>query len=271
MHRARSLLEDGKHHRRQRSQRGSLDGLEEFAHLLAGRPVDARVGHVLLPIGEEKILRRQTLEGTSLDRIVLRILHPGLHFALVPRHGRLGRQNRRAVMPGEFLQLGIEFRVKPAGLNHARLQVVDHHRGRHAAPMPERILQTPDETLARLPPHRLAVALARMTQHSAEQMRPAPLPVLDHPGALAKIHLQLLSGLALHPAEGQLRRRAVVAQYKPAHRVITSRKLMLHHQILINPLHRQPCLEGLLDLRAPRITQTGRTQIGDRAGLRAGG
>ena len=62
-------------------------------------------------------------------------------------------------MPGELLQLGVQLRIKPVGLNHARLQVVDHHRRRHSAKVAECILQAADETLAGLPPHRLGVTL----------------------------------------------------------------------------------------------------------------
>ena len=270
MHRARRLHEDGKHHGRQRPQRRTLHRLEEPAHPLARRAVNARVRRVLLPPGEEKILRRQTLKAPSLHRVVLRILYPTrLHLALVPGHGRLGRQNRRAAVPGELLQLGIEVRIKPVGPEHARLQGVEHHRRAHAAEMPERILQTPDETLGRLPPHRLSLPLARRAQHPPEQMRPPTLPALNHPRARAEIHLQLLAWFTLHPAQRQLR-PAVLPAHKPAHRVIAACELMFHHPILINPLPRQAGLKSRRALLPPRITPTGRPRMGSRAGLRGG-
>ena len=57
MHRPWRFLEDGKQAGRQRPQRRFFHFIKELAHLLAGGAVDARVGHVLLPISQEKILR----------------------------------------------------------------------------------------------------------------------------------------------------------------------------------------------------------------------
>jgi len=44
----------------------------------------------------------------------------------------------------------------------------------------------------------------------------------------------------------------------------------LGHQILVNPLDRQALRQRLLNLFAPRLTQTGRTKTRGRAGLRVG-
>lgn len=86
--------------------------------------MDARVGHVLFPIRQVSVLRRQALERSPLDRVVLRILDARFHLALVPGRRRFGRQNDRAVMPGELLQLGMEFRIIPIGLQDTGLEVV---------------------------------------------------------------------------------------------------------------------------------------------------
>src|SRR3954471_20524142 len=122
-------------------------------------------------------------------------------------------------MASELLQLGVELRVVPIGPNHTRLQVINDHSGRNAAKVPERIFQTPDETLTGLPPDDLAVSFARMTQHPAKQMRTSALALLDHPGSLAEINLQLLARRAFHPPEGQCL-RTHPAQHKAAHRII---------------------------------------------------
>ena len=145
-------------------------------------------------------------KAPALERVVLHILHARFDLPFVPGHCRLGRQDHRAVMAGELLQLGIEFRIVPVRMQHPRLQIVDDHRRRHPAKVPERVFQAPDEALGRLPPHRLAVALARMTQHTTEQMRSAALAVLDHPRPLAEIHLQLLARRTFHAPERQLLR-----------------------------------------------------------------
>src|SRR5262245_51226025 len=204
MDRTQSFLKYREQSAGQGLQRRSLHRLEEFAYLLAGGAMDARVGYVLLPVGEKKILRGQTLKAPSFDRVVLRVLHARLHLALVPGHDWLGRQNHRAVVPGKLLQLVIDLGIEPVSLDHARLQVVYNHRGRDSTEMSERIFQAANETLTALPPDRLAVSLARMTQHTPEQMRPAPLPVLEAPCSLSEIHLQLLAGCTLHPTKGRL-------------------------------------------------------------------
>src|SRR5262245_56436332 len=94
-------------------------------------------------------------------------------------------------MPAKLFELRIEFRIKPVSAADGCLQVVDDRRPGDTAKVAKRIFQTADERLARLPPHRLAVTLARMREHRAKQMRPAPFSILHDPRALAKIHLQL--------------------------------------------------------------------------------
>jgi hypothetical protein len=71
-------------------------------------------------------------------------------------------------MLAKLLDLGIEFRIKPIGTADRRAQIVDHGGAGHPTKMAERIFQAADEALGRLPPHRLAVALARMAQHHPE-------------------------------------------------------------------------------------------------------
>ena len=142
-------------------------------------------------------------------------------------------------MTGELLQLGIDLRVIPIGLNHPGLQIINDHRGRDAAKMPERIFQTPDKALAGLPPHDLAVTLARMTQYPAEQMRTPPLTFRHYPPSLPEIHLQLLAWQARHPPE---RRLGLLRQTtrEAFDRVIRAGELVLRHQILVDALRRKP-------------------------------
>ena len=74
------------------------------------------------------------------------------------------------------------------------LQVVDHQRLGHAAEMPEGVLQHADEVLRRLREGGLAVRLARVAEHDAEDMRLAPLAVgADDRRASAEIHLGFLA------------------------------------------------------------------------------
>jgi hypothetical protein len=236
--------------------------------LLARGAVDAGVGHGAFPLGQEVVLRGQTRKAPARDGIVLHILHPRLDLALVPGHFRFRGQDRRAVVPGKILQFGVQFGVEPVGLNHPSLQVVDHHRGRHPAEMPEGIFQRADKSLGGLPPHRFAVAFARMAQHAAQHVRPSPPVPLDHPRPAPEIHLQLLARRALQAPKRQFV-LAMRPHHKPAHRMITARELVLGHQVLVDPLHRQARLPRRRDLLTPRFTLAAWT--GRRAGVRVGG
>ena len=46
-----------------------------------------------------------------------------------------------------------------------------HQGAGNPAEVPEGILQAADELIGRLPPHRLAVALARVAEHNPQHMR----------------------------------------------------------------------------------------------------
>jgi len=69
-------------------------------------------------------------------------------------------QYYRAVVPAKLLHLGIEVGIKPVSAADGGAQIVDDHGGRDAAKVPERILQTAQETLAGLSPDHFAVTLA---------------------------------------------------------------------------------------------------------------
>ena len=148
--------------RRQRQKRGLLGHDEEGAHLLVDRPVDPRVGHVPLPVGQVDVLGPQAFEATALDRVLLGVVDPGLALALVPRHPRLARQDHRPVKPGKLGQLRVELRIIPVRLQDRGLQVVDHHGPRNPADRPERVLDAAQERLRVLAPHDLRVALSRV-------------------------------------------------------------------------------------------------------------
>lgn len=91
MHTAQRFHEHRKQTRWQRLQGGSFHLFKEFTDLSARGAMDARVGDVLFPVGKMTVLRRQTLEAPSLDRVVLGKLHTRLHFSFVAGHGGFGR------------------------------------------------------------------------------------------------------------------------------------------------------------------------------------
>jgi hypothetical protein len=86
-------------------------------------------------------------------------------------------------MAAKVCHLRVDFRIKPIGLEHRRLQVVDIEQERHPAKMTKPILQAAKETLGVLTHHRFAIAFARVAQH-----RP------QHPAAARLCTLALLNG-----------------------------------------------------------------------------
>ena len=149
-------------------------------------------------------------------------------------------------MFAERHHLGIEFGLEPIDLFDGGPQVVDDQRPDHPAKVPEGILQPTDEVLGRLPPEDLGVTLARVTQDHAQDMRTAALPILHHPGSLAKIDLCLLSRLTLHPPERQWI-GLLQLPHKALHRIVAAGELLLADQVLINPLGGQAAVQTGFD------------------------
>jgi hypothetical protein len=72
-------------------------------------------------------------------------------------------------------QLRIDFRIKPVGLEHTRLKVVQIQlQGHHETAQP--VFQTPEEGLGILATNRFAVALRRIAQDQAQNPTVARLP-----------------------------------------------------------------------------------------------
>src|SRR5262249_50378080 len=109
----------------------------------------------------------------------------------------------------------------------------------------------------RLPVDRLAVALARVTQNDAEDMRAPTLAVRLHDrNAGAEIHLGFLAGRAFQAAEGQ---RLVLPQPldKAPHAGVPAAKAVLADQVLEDALGRQAGGQLLQDDWPPGLAQAG--------------
>ena len=262
------LDEAGEDRGGQRQERGPFDGGEELVDLLAHGAVDAGVGHGALPVGEEVVLFGQTAEAPALEGVFLGELHAGLDLALVAGHGRFGGQDRRAVVQGELAQLRVELGVVPVGGEHTGLEVVDDHRLRDAAEVPQRVLHTTQERLRVLVPDDLAVALARVAEHRAKEMGPTAFAVGLDPRALAEVDLELLARRALHAAEGQLG-GGPESPGEAFDRLVATGEPVLGGQVLEEPLRRQPRLQPGLDHAAQRLAQAAPPRR--RAGGRNGG
>ncbi len=99
----------------------------------------------------------------------------------------------------------MQFRIVPVSLLDRRLEIVDHQRARHAAPVPKRIFESRQQIVGALPETRLAVRLARKTQAQPQHMRPPPLPsAIEDRRSRAEVGLCLRAWLAFHAAKRQL-------------------------------------------------------------------
>ena len=182
----------------------------------------------------------------------MRVFYPRLDLAFVARHVRFGRQYDGLIMLGESDDLGIELRIKPIGLGDGRPQIIDHTGVGNPAEITESVLQAANEIFRRLPPDHFAVSLAGVAEHDAEEMRPAPLAVFDDPGPLPKIDLDFMTWRTFHPAKRQRQTRSQTA-HKALHRLVAAAKLMVGHQVLVNPLRREPLFQSLGNLLRPSL------------------
>ena len=197
---------------RQWHQRRPLHVGEVLADLTARGAVDPGVGHGQLPVQQEAVLLLQAGEASPLEGIVLNVVDTLLDLPLVA--GRVGPRGPEhdAVMLAEGADLGIELGIEPVGLLHGGLEVIQDQPPRCSAEVAEGILDAAEEVVGGLAVDDLAVGLAGVRQHDAEEMGFAALAVgADDRGTCAEVDLGLITGLAFEAAEGELARRLQAA------------------------------------------------------------
>jgi hypothetical protein len=238
---------------------------KQRTHLLAHRPMNAGVGNRALPLRQELVLIGQGAKRTPLQSVVLSELDACFDLALVLGPCRLGRQYDGPVVPGKLRHLRIERWIEPVGFEDRRLQIVYDGGARDSAKVSVGVLTTANERLGILPPDRLAVALARMTEHGTKQVRaPTFALLIDDRSALAKIHLHLFAGRAL---DATMRQLQLMGQAMDAtfDRLVTPSESVIAHQVLVDALGRKPRSDRRRDHRQKLPAQT------DSSCLRPGG
>ena len=171
----------------------------------------------------------------------------------------------------ERLQLGMHLRVVPVTPGHGGLEIVDHQPLGHAAKVRKGVLQTTDEGFRRLPPDDLAVGLAAVREHDAEDPRAANLAVRHaHGRSGAEVHLGLRACFRLHPPERQRSLPLQPGDESPHAVVAGGAFAMVPQQILVNPHGVEALLDLCQDLIPERRALAGRTARArtDRAGGR---
>ena len=118
----------------------------------------------------------------------------------------------------------------------AALRLSRTSRLRHSAEVPEGVLQAAEEVVGGLAVDRLAVALAGVAEHDAEDVGLAPLAVgADDRCSGAEVDLGLVARLALDAAEGQFVRLLEAAD-EAADAVVAAGEAVVGDQVLVDPL-----------------------------------
>jgi hypothetical protein len=175
-------------------------------------------------------------------------------------------------MAREGLQLGIEIRIGPVGVQDRRLQVVEIEGSGRPTERAPGVLQPANEMLGILAEERFAVRLARKAQDHAQHPRATARTGgwINHPGARTEIHLGFLTRLDLH-APHSLWLSSPESAHVALDRLIRTAEADLADQILIDALRRQAGVEFGGDEFGVRVAQTGATRRNLRRVIHHGG
>ena len=108
-------------------------------------------------------------------------------------------------MLAKGLNLGVELWLEPVGLLDRGAEIIQHYRFGYSAEVAESTLEAAEEIVGGLAINNLAVGLAGVGQHNAEDMSFVAFAVrADNRGACAEVNLGLITGATLEAAEWKL-------------------------------------------------------------------
>ena len=149
-----------------------------------------------------------------------------------------GPENKSVVL-AEGADLGIELGIKPVGLLYGRLKVIEDKPPWYSAEVTEGIFNAAKELVGGLAIDSLAVGLARVRQHDAEDMSSMALAVgCDDWSAGTEVNLSLIAGLTFEPTKWKLLNRPE-AMDKATDGVVAALEAVFGGEILINALGAQ--------------------------------
>ena len=135
----------------------------------------------------------------------------------------------------------------------AALRLSRTNRLRCSAEVAKSVLDAAEEIVGGLAIDSLAVSLARVRQHDAEDMGSAALAVgCDDRGAGAEVDLGLVAGLTLEAPEGKLEHRLEAAD-EATDGVVAAPEAVFGREILVNALGAQTLIALGLDDVSPRL------------------
>src|SRR3954451_20408039 len=183
------------------AQGRGLVALEARDRRLAGRAVDAPVGHLAHPPGEMRLERRPAREAPPGDGVALDVADPALVLALGPRpvgcagprpHAPVARERVQPLVEDHLTGLRVVVRDQRAG-------VVEQQLARHAAEVAEGALDPVEPRRLPLVPERSDQGAARVAESRDEQEAPDGLAPDHHaPPAEVDLHLPARRGLEPH-------------------------------------------------------------------------
>ena len=115
------------------TQMSLLSALKGRSNMLLRGAMNPRVRDCFLPMVQVGVLLCQTLKASSLQGILLNIVHTPLDLYFMPRCCRTSRQECEAVMFAELVDLGMQFGIVPVGLENHALGIVEDDRLRDSA------------------------------------------------------------------------------------------------------------------------------------------
>jgi hypothetical protein len=207
-----------------------------LADLAAGGAMDPGVGDGQLPVQQEGVLLLQAGEASRLEGIALDVVDALFDLPLVPRRAGSRGPEDKAVVLAEGADLRVELGIEPVGLRHGGLEVIQDQPSRYSTEVTKRIFDAAKEIVGGLAIDGLAVSLARVRQHDAEDMSFAALAVgCDDWSASAKVDLGLVPGLTFKAPEGKLV-YGLQAADKAADGVVAALEAVFGREILVNAL-----------------------------------
>jgi hypothetical protein len=126
-------------------------------------------------------------------------------FSLVTERTGSHRPENKAIVLGEGANFGIDLGIKPVGLLYGRFEVVQDKPPRYSTEVTKGVFDAPKKVVGCLAIDGLAIGLARVRQHDAEDVSSAALAVgRDDWSTGTEVDLCLVSRLTFKMPEGKL-------------------------------------------------------------------
>jgi hypothetical protein len=203
-------------------------------------------------VAQPRILLVETVEASPLERIVFDVATTPLLLAVFLRMARLGRERGEAPVLCEREVHLVAIRIVETCADDRRLEIVVADHEPDPAQVAECPLMQAKERFGTLIPHRLLVAVARVSERHAKHPRTTPLAHLcfERRCAAKEVDLRLSPGRAVKDPDRSPPHRERADE--PFHRFIAGSVAKLVDQVLPDPLEAEARVKFLGDRGAIR-------------------